>query len=641
MDCGVILEGMETIPVDPEAHVMTTIQPSEPTCTADGHTGGTYCTECGAGDMGEIIPALGHDWTNGDGACARCGEGCHHLTEDGVSAWTEGTCTLCGKVCDHSQLRDESYDPEPDCLHGGVLWGECADCGQWIEKEVPATGHTSVSGRAVEATCTMSGHTAGRRCANCGITLQAQVNIPATGHSYDGGVVTKEATCTAAGERVYTCQTCGAVKTEAIPAKAHTTEYRYIAEENVLVCRCAECGLEFGASDVPGEDGGLAMEGSAARAEGTYVRLDEREDGRKTFAVTQSAEGGQGLESMTLTAGEAGIGFASYTLLDEDGESVRRAVEIQSEDGLEAFAFTVEEEEDGAVILRFAEDGRPVGAGEPEATEEDGLVVFTVTTAAGNVIRATVYPGEGIRLGNTVWIWTEDGLASRDVEPDEDEDIPEPTATPESGNTVVELVFGTKDISEPAPTIQPIEDETLTIVRFVDPTPVPYIQKFVDTTATPAPTPEPTEEPYEDIIDHLVGSNLRACVKCGDIYSADYAGDLCPDCAKGSCVPSGTLITLADGSQKPVEELTTADECLVFDHENGTWTTAGIVFMENDGTAVYTVIHLAFSDGSETRVIGEHGLFDLTEMEYVYFTEESFETYIGHRFYKAELTDGV
>ena len=34
-------------------------------------------------------------------------------------------------------------------------------------------------------------------------------------HQYDGGAVTKEPTCTAAGEKTYTCTTCGTTKTEA------------------------------------------------------------------------------------------------------------------------------------------------------------------------------------------------------------------------------------------------------------------------------------------------------------------------------------------------------------------------------------------------------------------------------------------
>lgn len=44
---------------------------------------------------------------------------------------------------------------------------------------------------------------------------------PCTEHAWDEGKVTKEATCTEAGEKVFTCQRCGETKTEEIPALGH------------------------------------------------------------------------------------------------------------------------------------------------------------------------------------------------------------------------------------------------------------------------------------------------------------------------------------------------------------------------------------------------------------------------------------
>lgn len=100
------------------------------------------------------------------------------------------------------------------------------------------------------------------------------------------------------------------------------------------------------------------------------------------------------------------------------------------------------------------------------------------------------------------------------------------------------------------------------------------------------------------------------------------------------------MITLADGTKKAVESLTAEDICLVFDHESGGFTTAGILFLENDGVKEYTVVNLEFSDGSVTRLIDEHGYFDLDEMGYVYIHADNCLDYIGHRFYKAEIADG-
>lgn len=70
---------------------------------------------------------------------------------------------------------------------------------------------------AKEATCTEAGYTGDVICTNCGETISAGTAIPAKGHSYDGGVVTKEATETEEGIKTYTCTICGATKTESIP----------------------------------------------------------------------------------------------------------------------------------------------------------------------------------------------------------------------------------------------------------------------------------------------------------------------------------------------------------------------------------------------------------------------------------------
>ena len=102
--------------------------------------------------------------------------------------------------------------------------------------------------------------------------------------------------------------------------------------------------------------------------------------------------------------------------------------------------------------------------------------------------------------------------------------------------------------------------------------------------------------------------------------------------ATGSCIAAGTLITLADGTQKKVEDLTLDDKLLVFNHETGRYEVAGIIFIENDGWDYYNVINLAFSNGTTTRIIYEHALFDITLNKYVYITEANYTEFIGHEF---------
>jgi hypothetical protein len=99
-----------------------------------------------------------------------------------------------------------------------------------------------------------------------------------------------------------------------------------------------------------------------------------------------------------------------------------------------------------------------------------------------------------------------------------------------------------------------------------------------------------------------------------------------------SCITAGTLITLADGTQKKVEDLTMDDVLLVFNHETGEYEAAGIIFIENDGWKEYNVITLTFSDGTTTKLIYEHAYFDLTLGKYVYITEQNYTDFIGHEF---------
>ena len=59
--------------------------------------------------------------------------------------------------------------------------------------------------------------------------------IPATGHSSDEGTVTKEPTCTEAGEKTYKCTVCGEVlKTEEIAALGHDWDEGKIIKEPTL-----------------------------------------------------------------------------------------------------------------------------------------------------------------------------------------------------------------------------------------------------------------------------------------------------------------------------------------------------------------------------------------------------------------------
>lgn len=100
-----------------------------------------------------------------------------------------------------------------------------------------------------------------------------------------------------------------------------------------------------------------------------------------------------------------------------------------------------------------------------------------------------------------------------------------------------------------------------------------------------------------------------------------------------SCVTPDTLITLADGSQVRVDSLTGDEQLLVWNMETGKLDSAPIMFVDNDPEATYEVIKLYFSDGTEVKVISEHGFWDYDLNKYVYLDRNAAE-YIGHTFAK-------
>jgi len=111
-----------------------------------------------------------------------------------------------------------------------------------------------------------------------------------------------------------------------------------------------------------------------------------------------------------------------------------------------------------------------------------------------------------------------------------------------------------------------------------------------------------------------------------------YVAYYCAESTNG-CVTPDTLITLANGKQVRVDSLTGAEELLVWNLETGKLDSAPIMFVDSDPEAEYEIIHLYFSDGTDVKVISEHGFWDYNLNRYVYLDRYA-EQYIGHTFAK-------
>ena len=120
---------------------------------------------------------------------------------------------------------------EPTCSWEGTRAFCCTVCGEWRYEPIPTLPHT------YDTEWTSDGRYH-YHIAICG--CYGEVSDRAE-HTFDGGTVTREATCAAEGERLYTCTVCGATKTEAIPKLSHTYATRW-SRDDVVHWHATTCG---------------------------------------------------------------------------------------------------------------------------------------------------------------------------------------------------------------------------------------------------------------------------------------------------------------------------------------------------------------------------------------------------------------
>jgi hypothetical protein len=145
-------------------------------------------------------------------------------------------------VCDHNTKKTEQYiygcqskaveaaisdhiwddgtvTKEPTCTETGDRTYNCSHCIGKTHTEIPATGHGETEIRnQKEASCTEDGYSGDLYCIACDTKLEEGQTIPAQGHQWDSGTVTKQATAVAVGTKKYQCTVCGETKTEVLPA---------------------------------------------------------------------------------------------------------------------------------------------------------------------------------------------------------------------------------------------------------------------------------------------------------------------------------------------------------------------------------------------------------------------------------------
>ena len=99
-----------------------------------------------------------------------------------------------------------------------------------------------------------------------------------------------------------------------------------------------------------------------------------------------------------------------------------------------------------------------------------------------------------------------------------------------------------------------------------------------------------------------------------------------------TCVTEGTLITLADGTQAPIETIKVGDLVQTWSFWNGRYEAQPVTVVINHGVDEYTVHSLVFSDGTVVETINEHGFYSPDLNDYAFISPENVDEYIGRHF---------
>ena len=222
---------------------------TEATCTEEGEKKFT-CSICGD-EKTEKVSATGHRHTEiRNKKEATC-------KEEGYSGDT--WCKDCGKKIlsgqaiakteDHSWNQGE-ITKEPTCKEEGEKTFTCSICGNTKTEKVSTADHQHMEIRNQKnPTCKEAGYSGDTYCADCGVKISSGKTIAKTkNHSWDGGVITTEPTCTERGEKTFTCTICGNTNTKKVNATGHSYgAYKVVKEptnkrKGLKSKTCSVCG---------------------------------------------------------------------------------------------------------------------------------------------------------------------------------------------------------------------------------------------------------------------------------------------------------------------------------------------------------------------------------------------------------------
>lgn len=316
---GGTLKKLGTRTVVKEGHKAVKDAAVAATCETAGKTEGSHCSVCNTVIKAQTtVAALGHNWDSGKVTkaatctatgtktytCSRCKKtrtetiaatGHKEVKDAAVAATCETTgktegshCSVCNTVIKAQTTvaaLGHSWDggkvaKAATCTAAGTKTYTCTRCKKTRTETIAATGHKVVKDTAVAATCETTGKTEGSHCSVCGTVLKAQTTVAALGHSWDGGKITKAATCTAAGTKTYTCTRCKKTRTETIAATGHKA-----VKDAAVAATCETTGKTEGSH--------CSVCGTVLKAQTTVAALGHDYGEWKTIKAATYTEPGQ------------------------------------------------------------------------------------------------------------------------------------------------------------------------------------------------------------------------------------------------------------------------------------------------------------------------------------------------------------
>ena len=102
------------------------------------------------------------------------------------------------------------------------------------------------------------------------------------------------------------------------------------------------------------------------------------------------------------------------------------------------------------------------------------------------------------------------------------------------------------------------------------------------------------------------------------------------------CLAPDTNITMADGTQKQIQDVRVGDMVIAWNFYTGKYEIMPVSLLQAHSTGVQNVLHLYFEDGTELKVLGEHGIFDADLNTFIFIDEDDVGNYLGHSFVKQD-----